>query len=489
MFSSLISFIGCFMCCFSRRNDYTSQALEDIVTHLPGIDDNTFSKYTMFGGYIDVYPPHNRSIFYIFFESLNNSKTDPIAYWTNGGPGSSGLVACFSENGPFRVFPNETTLYVHNYTWLNAMNIVWVEQPAGVGFSFSNVTSDYYTNDQKSAIDNYNFVRGFFNKFSNYKNNDFYITSASYGGHYMPLLAQQIVEGNKAGNDPQINLKGILVGNPKTDAIEQTKGKYDTLYGHQMVSQPLWEAYYKYCKDGTVDTNDCKTAKTNFNNAVGGNIDHYAIDYPVCHQNAYWSEKYLFFKNMKLSNPDEPIPELYQNMIEEQIKNPDIRYYINKNAKIFPSPTVEEYDPCIEKYLDGYLNEVSVQSAIHVKPKKWPDTQLHYNHTDDSTPMEPIWSWLVDNADLHLTIVSGDDDTVCATLGTQSWMYNMNWTAGDWKVWTDDDDQTGGYMIEFKTDKKTAMKLVTVHSAGHMIPQTQPSRSLQAVKRYLSGEF
>eukprot|EP01083_Nonionella_stella_P236514 830618_1 len=165
MVSIFLVIMGCLAFGFARRNDYTSQALQDVVTHLPGLDDNIFSKYTMFGGYIDVYPPHNRSIFYLFFESLNNPKTDPIGFWTNGGPGASGLLGCFVENGPFRPLKN-LSLYVNNYTWLNEMSMVWVEQPAGVGFSFSNDTSDYTTDDQKSAVDNYNFMRGFMTKFS-----------------------------------------------------------------------------------------------------------------------------------------------------------------------------------------------------------------------------------------------------------------------------------------------------------------------------------
>lgn len=43
-----------------------------------------------------------------------------------------------------------------------------------------------------------------------------YITSESYGGHYMPQLSQEIVDRNTAGQDPQLNFKGMAVGNPGT---------------------------------------------------------------------------------------------------------------------------------------------------------------------------------------------------------------------------------------------------------------------------------
>ena len=87
----------------------------------------------------------------------------------------------FTEQGPFR--PNEDlTLYVNNYSWVNVANMLFIEAPAGVGFSFSDVSSDYTTDDNTTAIDNYHLIQGWLTAFPNYQSNDFYITSESYGG-------------------------------------------------------------------------------------------------------------------------------------------------------------------------------------------------------------------------------------------------------------------------------------------------------------------
>ena len=59
-----------------------------------------------------------------------------------------------------------------------------------------------------TAIDNFNALLQFFNGFSEYSSNDFYITGESYAGIYVPTLAQQVHESNS-----NINLKGIMVGN------------------------------------------------------------------------------------------------------------------------------------------------------------------------------------------------------------------------------------------------------------------------------------
>ena len=172
---------------FGRRNDYTPRALNDAITSLPGLSSNDLSKYSMFSGYITVNETNGRKIFYWFVESLNDATNDPVALWTNGGPGCSGLGGFFTENGPFRV-NEDYTLYINNYSWVNVANMVFIEQPSGVGFSYSLTESDYTTNDNQSAADNYEFIKQWLNLFPNYQSNDFYIASESYGGQFRYLI-------------------------------------------------------------------------------------------------------------------------------------------------------------------------------------------------------------------------------------------------------------------------------------------------------------
>ena len=164
---SLVGLIAIFGTGKSWREDYSKDALGDQITSLPGLDTDTFKKYTMFSGYIDgmkyfvyyliiiilkpkwlllfwnqnefhhllhnintVYPAHNRSIFYWFVESLNDPKSDPVAVWTNGGPGASGLLGMFTEQGPFRPLKN-MSLRVQPYSWVNIANMIFIEAPAG----------------------------------------------------------------------------------------------------------------------------------------------------------------------------------------------------------------------------------------------------------------------------------------------------------------------------------------------------------------------
>ena len=180
---------------------------------------------------------------YIIFMKVN------IFYLNNniGGPGCSGLVGLFWELGPFR--PNaDKTLTFNRYSWNNIANIIFIESPVSVGFSYStNPSDDYILNDSKTANDNYKIIQEFFIRFPEYKNNSFYLASESYGGHYLPTLAQIIADENYYQIYPYINFKGFLVGNPYTNIYSGTQAMYETLWGHQLISKPLWKRYEANC--------------------------------------------------------------------------------------------------------------------------------------------------------------------------------------------------------------------------------------------------
>ena len=90
--------------------------------------------------------------------------------------------------------------------------MLFLESPAGVGFSYSNNSTDYIkVGDKRTAQDSYIFLLNWLERFPQYKTRDFYITGESYAGHYVPQLAYDILSRNKNTNQTVINLKGIAV--------------------------------------------------------------------------------------------------------------------------------------------------------------------------------------------------------------------------------------------------------------------------------------
>lgn len=64
-------------------------------------------------------PSAECSMFYFFFESRSNKKTDPLLLWMTGGPGCASELAIFYENGPFQIIDNidNLTLAWNDYGW------------------------------------------------------------------------------------------------------------------------------------------------------------------------------------------------------------------------------------------------------------------------------------------------------------------------------------------------------------------------------------
>jgi hypothetical protein len=211
---------------------------------------------------------------------------------------------------------------------------------------------------------------------------------------------------------------------------------------------PTWKQWFEDCNDGAGGGNACDLAETTMHEEIGDNIDPYALDYPVCLNPVRTSERFWFLKEVVRGALGRPIQLFYQNILENKV------VVDGDFASEFDH--VGNYQPCESNWMTDYLNEKSVQTAIHAVLKGKVLWQVcggvNYDSSSSLIPMEPTWKWIIANdPGLHITIVSGDDDSVCGTLGTQSWIYDMGYPiSSEWSAWTDANGQTGGYLIKFE---------------------------------------
>lgn len=143
------------------------------------------------------------------------------------------------EMGPLR--PIEDGQITRNpWTWTKLSSMVFLEQPAGVGFSYStddSILTDF--NDYRASIDNVRIIRSFFDKFPSLRKNAFYLASESYGGHYIPHWTYQLFDNNE-NSDLRETFKGYLVGNPFTSYASSSIGMANVVWGLQLVPKPAW---------------------------------------------------------------------------------------------------------------------------------------------------------------------------------------------------------------------------------------------------------
>eukprot|EP01031_Cornospumella_fuschlensis_P046594 gene46594-57056_t len=118
---------------------------EHLVPKLPGYKGGAPpSKH--YSGYIPTgsISGSKGQLHYWFIESTNNPASDPVVLWLNGGPGSSSLIGLLTENG--QVVTNDDSLtekvdgvpqvFLNTYAWSKYANVVYLESPKGVGFSY-----------------------------------------------------------------------------------------------------------------------------------------------------------------------------------------------------------------------------------------------------------------------------------------------------------------------------------------------------------------
>ena len=133
------------------------------------------------------------------------------------------------------------------WTWTLHSNTIFIEQPAGVGFSWSADTDDYTVGDYQSSQDVYTFLVNFVAKYPKYANRPLFVSGESYGGHYVPWFAKAIVEGNKAGLNPQLNFQGFLVGNAWTVAELDNTGALDYWWSRTMIDTATHDGVLATC--------------------------------------------------------------------------------------------------------------------------------------------------------------------------------------------------------------------------------------------------
>jgi carboxypeptidase C (cathepsin A) len=210
-----------------------------------------------------------------------------------------------------------------------------------------------------------------------------------------------------------------------------------------------------------------------------GNLDFYGLDYPVCNDPAAaagraertWAVNAMF----------EEMKTLY-GMKDHHL------LAAKKGIKGLQS--TGEYEPCTESYMTAYIKQESVKEAIHVKKDiVWHECRSWYQHSDQPNNMTPFYNYLIDGKfGLNMLVYSGDDDFVCSTYGTQSWIWDLGYKVAPGKEWQEYtvNNQTAGYITKWKGTK---LGLATVRGAGHMVPAYKPEIALDLFGRFLRGEL
>ena len=156
--------------------------------------------------------------------------------------------------GPFGFLINSTEFKLNHFNWNKKANVLFIEGPAGVGFSTSDETT--LLNDAQTVFDYLKAIEKFYEKFPEMKNNGIYLAGEQYAGVILPYLAREIVEMNNKGSTPlsqKIPLAGLLLENPCTLAEECERdfgfSRYSMkfLRNHYFITEQEYAEYAQEC--------------------------------------------------------------------------------------------------------------------------------------------------------------------------------------------------------------------------------------------------
>jgi cathepsin A (carboxypeptidase C) len=526
----------------------SSAPLQDLVESLP---DYGAPPTTMFSGYLDATPGCDTSvngrycyIHYWLALAKHDAMNQPVVLWLNGGPGSSAILGFTQELGPLLI--NATGgLHENPYSWTNIANVLIIEAPIGVGYSYCEAqakggvcknTDKFTASASRTALQDF-----FANKFPELVQNNFFITGESYAGVYIPTLAKEILD-----HAPEINLKGLAVGDPCTDNTAQRNSMDSLWYGYKygLIDSDIFDMLWNKCEarvPNLMTVGGKHLAALKLNQQL--EIERRQLSSSTIHVKASSSstttkkEHHHDFNTHKYHTR---LTKNYFNGGERFTDTPECRLAFRKFLMSTSSGLSQGWqDLYIDDYslfapvtsqqdedMNKYMTRVDVREALHVTQAPidvwpYPDSGFDYTKEYDACNWDEIPEGALSMIDFYKEIAprlkavwvyNGDTDPCVSYEGTRTaikrvgfeeldggsyrpWFYNHTASSiellqekaplfGPDLLTVGVGAQFGGEVVNYEH----GLSFVTVHGSGHMVPQFRPIAALHMLDRLLKFE-
>jgi len=416
-------------------------AKEYIVKSIPDIDTTDISQYA---GLLPIRT--NTFIFFWLFEQEEEKKsnTEKLTIWLNGGPGCSSMDGVFMENGPY-TFDRNDHIIRNPYSWNKHSNIVYVDQPTGTGFSYTN-NNDIPRNELGVGRDFNTFLSQFFRVFPQYENAEIYIAGESFAGTYIPYIASNLI--NNPVNGKKINLQGIAIGNGWMDPLRQYQG------------------YLKYSVDNNILSGNALTKASQL-------ISKCTEEYKKGDRIKNYTCEYILDTILDGSTVN---GQYCINMYDIRLRDNDRR----GGCGLYSWPLT----------LGGmtkYLRRSDVIDALHVSstPHTWTECTSRVSSAlsgDSSLPSYNLFPELLKH--IKITLFAGDKDLICNHVGIELMIDNLTWNGikgykNDYIDWVVNGKIHGVYQSERN------LTYIRMTNGSHMVPIDLPKESLAMFNTFI----
>ncbi|KAJ6518365.1 alpha/beta-hydrolase [Mycena vulgaris] len=463
------------------------------------------------------------------------NNTDPWIIWLQGGPGSSGMIALTTENGPIHLQPNNSW-FVNEFSWDTLADTIWIDQPVGTGFSTSDSTG-YVSDEDQTGEDFVGFLSNLVKVFPSLATRPLFLTGESYAGTYIPYITKHIFQTP----NPPVKLHKIVIGDgslgsqatvehlPILNVIET----YPALIGYD---QQVFEFFREqthlcgfdlnltYPQSGHFPTLNLirPTANSALSESLLNPTEYRArtLHESVSARFAEVHGRDALFKRSDLhqrrkaehqqwkrdlsGRANGTIDPLYGCFLLDELIDYAVNFtfpWTNGEFDVYDVPDATNPEPF--KNASTFFNDNRTRAALHSPTSKdwirnfnYPFGSVHNRSRGNQygdLSVEPIafLSDLATNAtanNVSIIFYSGNDDALVQHRGTEVIIQNMTFggtqgfTVKPSTPWFDDDGKFAGIVHQ-----ERGVTYLLFDGAGHLVPLWKPAQALVFLREFVLG--
>ncbi|KAF8165686.1 pheromone-processing carboxypeptidase KEX1 [Crassisporium funariophilum] len=430
------------------------------IPSIPYIHQDAAHPLTMFGGHLSADPDISRAssnevtahLYFFMVKNRRSADKERILFWFNGGPGCSSFDGLMMEVGPWRWDgKSDHDFFVKAGGWEEYTTLVFVDQPAGTGFSYT--STDKYVHDIGPAQQQFmEFLKNFYQVFPEYKTMDTYLGGESFAGQWIPYYADAILNSTLS-----IPLRGIAIGNGWMDSRTQ------------------YPAYIEYAvKTGLVEENtaDWKSIKKETDHCVAemNKVKHNPMSFGECQQ--------VIRSVMKVRERNVNGKDMCINIYD--IRLDDV------------APACGMNWPPEMPHITSLLDRPEVVNAIHASahPGNWvecrPDVHRAFHETKIESSITVMPRVL---SKIQVLIFAGDQDLICNYIGLENMIKGLTWNGGtglgtvQTQSWNVNSIPAGTWVTSRN------LTYAKIFNASHMAPFDVPHVTHDMILRFMGVNF
>ncbi|XP_041941959.1 retinoid-inducible serine carboxypeptidase [Alosa sapidissima] len=416
-------------------------------------------------GYVDVREGAHMFWWLYYANNPATSYTElPLVMWLQGGPGASSTgFGNFEEIGPL-----DRELDERDTTWIQAASVLFVDNPVGTGFSYTD-TQDALTKDVATvASDMLVLLKEFFSKKEEFQNIPFFIFSESYGGKMAAAISLELAKAISQG-DVKCNFAGVALGDSWISPLDSvlTWGPY--LYSTSLLDDAgltevgnAAEAVKRAVTDGEwVKATELWSILENIVEQNTNGVNFYNI----------------------LGQEDDDDDDSVKSSLKSSLKEDYLAALAKRHIRPLHSESL------------GELMNGKIRKKLGIIPRNvtWGGQAEAVFASMSGDFMKPVID-VVDElleAGVNVTVYNGQLDLIVDTIGQENWVKSLKWpgiqnfTQMKWTA-MDEPDSPGVTGAFFKTHKNFAFYWIL--KAGHMIPSDQGPMALRMMQMITQQE-